>query len=256
MKDRKKSFLLLLEYQDVIEALSNEDAGLLIKAIYKYEATGEVIELPPVVKIAFIPIKNKLDENRDKYEAKCELNRANGNKGGRPKNETEENPKKPNGFSENQTVNLETEENPKKPDNEYDNDLNDLNDFDNDSDNDLKPPISPFEDFSPKIQNKLNEWMQYKKERKEVYKPTGLKSFISQFKNKLAIYAEEDVIELIDECMANNWRGIIWDKLADGKKRVNSGNPFMDMLRGGDTNDKRGNYTDFSIIESGIPDDV
>lgn len=216
MTDRKKSFLLLLEYQDVIEALSNEDAGLLIKAIYKYEATGEVVDLPPVVKIAFIPIKNKLDENRDKYEAKCELNRANGNKGGRPKNETEGNPKKPNGFSENQTVILETEENPKKPDNDYDND-NDLNDYD--KDNNIKTPISPFEDFSPKIQNKLNEWMQYKKERKELYKPTGLKSFISQVKNKLDIYAEDAVAELIDECMANNWRGIIWDKLSDGKKR-------------------------------------
>ena len=32
-------------------------------------------------------------------------------------------------------------------------------------------------------------------------------------KGKLSLYQETAVISLIDECMANGWRGIIWDKL-------------------------------------------
>ena len=46
---------------------------------------------------------------------------------------------------------------------------------------------------------------------------------------------EQAVIDLIGECMANNWQGIIFDRLERGAARnpsgKNGGNIFMDMLR-------------------------
>ena len=67
--------------------------------------------------------------------------------------------------------------------------------------------------FSPKMQDKLTEWLKYKAERRESYKPTGLTAFLTEVENKLKEYSEADIIALIGECMANNWRGIIWDKI-------------------------------------------
>ena len=67
--------------------------------------------------------------------------------------------------------------------------------------------------LSAPLKAKVLEWLRYKAERKELYKPTGLKSFLTEMENKAREYAEGDIISLINECMANNWRGIIWDKI-------------------------------------------
>lgn len=96
-----------------------------------------------------------------------------------------------------------------------------------DSKPDYKPYSKPdsksdpdiLQDFSPEMQDALKRWLQYKAERRETYKPTGLKALVSEIKNKLKIHPEASVIELINTCMANGWRGIIWDKLEGGQKQ-------------------------------------
>lgn len=78
--------------------------------------------------------------------------------------------------------------------------------------------------FSDTMKDKLTEWFSYKSERKEPYKPTGLKSFLSQIENKLGEYDEADIISAIDNSMANNWKGIFYDKLTksvDKRKGIN-----------------------------------
>ena len=72
------------------------------------------------------------------------------------------------------------------------------------------------------MKSKLTDWLEYKKERKESYKPTGLTAFLSGVKNRLEKHDEADIIALIDECMANNWKGIIWDKLPPPKPKVHT----------------------------------
>ncbi|MBQ6547288.1 MAG: hypothetical protein IJL74_04765 [Bacilli bacterium] len=68
------------------------------------------------------------------------------------------------------------------------------------------------------LREKIEEWLTYKEERNEIYKETGLKSLLKQIENNCRTYGEEAVIELIDECMAKNWKGIIWEKLKDREK--------------------------------------
>lgn len=69
--------------------------------------------------------------------------------------------------------------------------------------------------FSDAMIAKVNDWIQYKKERREPYKPMGLKSLVTEIQNNVKRYGEQPVMELIDTCMARNYRGIIFDKLKD-----------------------------------------
>jgi hypothetical protein len=60
---------------------------------------------------------------------------------------------------------------------------------------------------------KIREWLDYKTERRDFYSPTGLRNLLTQIDNRLKNHSVELVIDLISECMANNWAGIIWSKI-------------------------------------------
>lgn len=63
------------------------------------------------------------------------------------------------------------------------------------------------------LQAKMAEWITYKTERKEPYKEQGMKSLLRQIENNQLTYGEKAVCDLIDECMASGWKGIIFDRL-------------------------------------------
>lgn len=79
-------------------------------------------------------------------------------------------------------------------------------------------PLSQYE-FSRELTEKIREWLKYKTERRESYKDTGLKSLLTQIHNKVTSHSEKAVMDLIDECMANGWKGLIWDRL---EKKTNT----------------------------------
>ncbi len=113
----KNSFKLYLDYKDIFDELSDEQAGQIIKAIFAHE-TGEECALAGVLRAVFAPIRNQLDRNRTQYEETCEKNRKNGALGGRP-------PKNQQDIDEtqnNRPVNLGCGDKPKKPDTETDTD--------------------------------------------------------------------------------------------------------------------------------------
>jgi hypothetical protein len=63
------------------------------------------------------------------------------------------------------------------------------------------------------LQAKMVEWIAYKTERKETYKEVGMKSLLRQIENAQLTYGEKAVCDLIDDSMANGWKGIIFDRL-------------------------------------------
>ena len=73
----KDSFILYQEQKGIFDMLTDEEAGKLIKAIFEYENTGQLLELDKSLKIAFIPIKSTLDRNKEKYEKVVERNKKN-----------------------------------------------------------------------------------------------------------------------------------------------------------------------------------
>lgn len=115
MADNKNSFVLYREYIETFEELTNEDAGQLIKHLFRYVNGLDSKTQNPLVNLAFIPIKQQLKRDLKKYESICERNAKNGAKGGRPK--------KPTGL-------IGNPKKPQKADNDDDND----NDNDNDDD--------------------------------------------------------------------------------------------------------------------------
>ena len=80
----KKSFKLFHDSLDVLDELSDEEAGQLFKAIRAYEV-GDKLLLSGLMKAIFTPFKNNTDRAKLAYTATVEANKANGLKGGRPK---------------------------------------------------------------------------------------------------------------------------------------------------------------------------
>lgn len=73
--------------------------------------------------------------------------------------------------------------------------------------------------LSASVVEKMAEWITYKVERKDPYKEQGLKSLLRQVENKCKQYGDQAVCSLIEECMANNWKGIIFDRLKQPSKQ-------------------------------------
>ena len=76
-------------------------------------------------------------------------------------------------------------------------------------------------EFSENVKSAITDWLEYKKEKKQQYKPTGLKNLLSQIRNKLREHTEEQVIFVITESMASNYQGIVWDKLKNYHPQAN-----------------------------------
>ena len=83
--------------------LSDEQAGMLIKALLHYTTTEEDPELTDgMVRMAYAFIKAQIDRDAEKWEETCKRRSEAGKLGGRPKTATSTE-EKANGFSEKQT---------------------------------------------------------------------------------------------------------------------------------------------------------
>ena len=109
MKD-KKSFIAYCDWAEIFDELPDELAGQLIKHVFSYLNDNDSKPNNPMVKLAFISIKQSLERDGKKYDSYIEKQRSNGARGGRP-SKTKAN--KPNPLNENPTE-------PKKPDNDSD----------------------------------------------------------------------------------------------------------------------------------------
>ena len=85
--------------------------------------------------------------------------------------------------------------------------------------------------ISDVMADKLREWFKYKTERKDGYKEQGMKSLLKQVANKVSVYGDAAVCNLIDECMSHGWKGIIWDKLQSSSAYRNSGDRIGNRVK-------------------------
>tara|TARA_R110000764_G_scaffold132941_2_gene220843 strand:- start:720 stop:1349 length:630 start_codon:yes stop_codon:yes gene_type:complete len=74
MSKQRKSFIVHFDSLNVLDDLTNEQAGLLFKAIKGYQL-GDDLELDALTKVAFSPFKNQFARDAEKYENLCEKNR-------------------------------------------------------------------------------------------------------------------------------------------------------------------------------------
>lgn len=132
------SFILYTSYYALIEGLSDEQLGQLTRAIFLYARDGKIIKLDPVVRMAFVFIKDNIERNQDKYQAKCEKNRQIALERERKKREAREKADNTNVHERSRTCENNTNVHERSPydndnDNEYDND----NDVSKETDNNI-----------------------------------------------------------------------------------------------------------------------
>lgn len=104
----RDSFVMYTEYMDVLESLTAEQAGLLIRAMVRYARDEEPDLSDPVVSAVFLTVKPRMDRDRQKWEETVEKRREAGKQGGRPSkanasDKKQEKAKKANGFSKKQS---------------------------------------------------------------------------------------------------------------------------------------------------------
>lgn len=78
--------------------------------------------------------------------------------------------------------------------------------------------------FSGDLLSAVQDWLAYKAERKEGYKPTGLKSLLTEISNREKQHGEQAVADVIRLSMSNGWRGIIWERIPQSKTQYSYNN--------------------------------
>jgi predicted phage replisome organizer len=95
------------------------------------------------------------------------------------------------------------------------------------------PPISPKTDFDNPFDGELREafsdWMAYKEEKKQPYKPRGLQSLKTQIKKYAEQYGDAETANAIRNSMASNYQGIVFERIgksaqatADARRKAES----------------------------------
>lgn len=92
----KKSFLVYHAWRQQLSLLTDEQRGKLLMAMIDYSEFGKCPELDDITNMAFSFMSMQIDRDSEAYKDKCNINRENGKKGGRPRKE-----EKPDGLEKN-----------------------------------------------------------------------------------------------------------------------------------------------------------
>lgn len=114
---------LYLDYLDNFRGLSDAAFGKLIRAMLQFAVTGEAPQVTGPAGIVWPSVRSQIERDAKKYLDRCETNRINGAKGGRP-------PKNPTVTSETEGL-LKKPKKPKEKEKEKENENKNNNDNNN-----------------------------------------------------------------------------------------------------------------------------
>ena len=175
----KDSFIVYTKFGEQVKLLTDTQAGVLFKALIDYQSGEELPKMDGMTNIVFSIIRQQIDFENQKYNEVCEINKANGQRGGRPSKsllnkgnkptkpsgfESEEN--KPSGYSKNRTK-------AKKPDTDTDKDTDNITPlFISPQSGDEKKPFE--DDF-------FKKYPRYEKDRAKMRVDVDYKRLIEEF---------------------------------------------------------------------------
>ena len=73
----QRGFIVYGDIQDILNELTDDQVAQLFRGMVNYFVDGKDPKFTGVLKYVFIPIKQQMDRNADKYEKRCEKNREN-----------------------------------------------------------------------------------------------------------------------------------------------------------------------------------
>ena len=211
----KSSFIVHLDSLDVIDDLSDEQCGELLRAMRAYHSDDEFTP-SAIVKVAFSQFKNQFSRDQKKYKSIVERNRINGSKGGRPPL-----PNKPTGLSGNP-------DEPKKADS--DSGSKSVNDSGNDNESKKeKPKQAPAKkqqvsviEYPPELNKPAwDEWIENRRQSK-IKKLTPKGEILAV--NKLIAMGDWNMQrKIIEQSMAEGYTGLFpLKKQVSGKSDENA----------------------------------
>ena len=209
-------------YLEVMEQLNDAEKGRLFTACLQYSKTGEVPQLSGNERFVFPTFKAQIDRDNAKYQEKCR--------------KQSENIKKRWNTSEYQSIPTDTTVYHRIP--PYTNDTKTKEkekEKEKTKTKENTPPCVPPSRGEPgkqedglsclrePLRGKLQVWLDYKRERRESYKPTGLSALVSKVSVSAEKYGNQAVMDLIDQAMSCGYKGIPFDRLAQNAQK----NPGM-----------------------------
>ena len=207
----RNQFTFYRSYRDALRALPPKEFKAAVLAICDYALDEAEPDLTGIPYSVFILIRPTLDSGRIKAANRAKKTETNA--------EQKQNVKK-----------TKSKQTRKEKEGE--------GEGEREKENDSSPPIVPPDGLaalSPALRGAVEDWMQYKAEKRDPYKPQGLKSLVTEVKNNADRYGDAAVIKVITQSMSNNYRGIVFDWLKKAPDGGKSSNVFLDMLheRGG-----------------------
>lgn len=206
----RKQFTFYGSFYEAVSVIKDPEVRLqAYDAICSYALTGEdpdVDALADAAAIAFIMAKPNLDASKQKAEA--------GKRGGNAST-VEADAKQTEADAKQTASKAKQSASKKESENEGEKESESKNEC-------YTPPTPSVSDygFSPELESAVTDWLTYKQERRESYKPTGLKSMLTQIQKAAAEYGDAAVIDIIRDSMASGYQGIVFDRL---KRGVNAG---------------------------------
>jgi hypothetical protein len=159
----KKSFLLYIDNESILEPLSNNQLGELLRMLFKFAKTEEQQESDDAtVALAFRFLSAQMQRDFEKYESVCEKRKESGKKGGAPKGNqnAKKQPKQANGCFDKQKQAKTTKNNlkqAKQPDTDIDTDT-DIVSVSKDTDNMSQDSTAPYGAVPPAQNDEVIPW--------------------------------------------------------------------------------------------------
>lgn len=88
MSKEQRGFIVYGDIKDILDELTDDQVAQLFRGMVTYFVNGKDPKFTGILKYVFIPIKQQMDRNADKYEKKCEKMRENANKRWKNTNES------------------------------------------------------------------------------------------------------------------------------------------------------------------------
>lgn len=216
-----KCVKISLDFAESIRQLVDAEAGRLLKAIVAYATTGEELTLSGNERILWGMMKKDIDAQRRSYDSKCESMAA----------ARELNPNNQKPVSEQTDYCQETDSNEQKTDSKMRKEAGEKREKERSKEKERKDPEEKRKAPSPSpppgdntLRDALNghseelilsvdDWLRYKKEKRQSYTPTGLKTFLNKVARYADGYGDRAVTEAIQYAMSNSYQGVVWERL-------------------------------------------
>lgn len=82
MTSSKKSFVVYMDIEEITDDLTDEQVGQLFRGMIAYQKTGKEPKFKGVLKYIFIPIRQQMDRDSEKWESTREKRAVAGRQGG------------------------------------------------------------------------------------------------------------------------------------------------------------------------------